>query len=59
MYVDTKDFKMTLGISSPSRLAVLEGRFMLSVNQEFVERDQLVELHPGDEIAVIPPISGG
>ncbi len=32
---------------------------MLSVNQEFVERDQLVELHNGDEIAIIPPISGG
>ncbi len=41
------------------RLAVLQGRFMLSVNQEFVERDQLVELHNGDEIAIIPPISGG
>ena len=32
---------------------------MLAVNQTFVERGQLVELHSGDEVAIIPPISGG
>lgn len=32
---------------------------MLSVNQEFVEREQSLVLHSGDEIAIIPPISGG
>ena len=32
---------------------------MLSVNQEFVERGPFLALHSGDEIAIIPPISGG
>ena len=41
------------------RLAVLEDRFVLSLNQEFVDRDQSVVLKEGDELAVIPPISGG
>ena len=41
------------------RLEILQGRFMVSLNQEFVERDQSVTLYPGDEIAIIPPISGG
>lgn len=32
---------------------------MLSVNQEFVDTDESVVLQSGDEIAIIPPISGG
>lgn len=50
---------LMLHFPSTYRLAVLKGRFVLSVNQEFVEKEQSVVLNPGDEIAIIPPISGG
>ena len=43
----------------PNRLVALEDRFVVSLNQEFVDREQSVELRQGDEIAIIPPISGG
>lgn len=32
---------------------------VLSLNQEYCEPDQQISLSPGDELAVIPPISGG
>ncbi|MBS10985.1 MAG: molybdopterin converting factor subunit 1 [Gemmatimonadetes bacterium] len=35
----------------------LDRSIMLSVNQEYVEREQL--LKDGDEVAVITPVSGG
>ena len=38
-------------------LKALERSIMLSVNQEYVEREQL--LADGDEIALITPVSGG
>ena len=40
-------------------LKILQDNFLLSVNQEYVENEQLVEISSGDEVAVIPPISGG
>lgn len=47
-----------------SKLAMEQTRFtdmapslMVSVNQAYVERD--AELQDGDEIAFIPPVSGG
>jgi molybdopterin converting factor subunit 1 len=39
------------------KFARLERSIMISVNQEYVERDQV--LADGDEIAMIPPVSGG
>ena len=39
------------------RLAALERSIMLSVNQEYVEREQM--LKDGDEVALITPVSGG
>jgi len=39
------------------RLARLERSIMLSVNQEYVEGEQL--LNDGDEVALITPVSGG
>ena len=40
-------------------LKILQDNFLLSVNQEYIENEQLVEVSSGDEVAVIPPISGG
>ena len=35
----------------------IEKSLMISVNQEYVERDE--QLESGDEVAFIPPVSGG
>ncbi|XP_020639257.1 molybdopterin synthase sulfur carrier subunit [Pogona vitticeps] len=43
-----------------SRLADIQDQVVFAVQQEYVLLgDQLLALHPGDEVAVIPPISGG
>ncbi len=34
-----------------------KGRLRFAVNQEYVPPN--FELHPGDEVAIIPPVSGG
>ncbi len=39
------------------RLAGYSGRLLFAVNQEFAAAEQ--ELHNGDEVAFIPPVSGG
>jgi len=39
------------------RLAGYSGRLLFAVNQEFAAPDQA--LHHGDEVAFIPPVSGG
>ena len=44
--------------SFPS-LASLKDNLLLSVNQEYLERDQSIIVSGEEEIAVIPPISGG
>ncbi|XP_063817991.1 molybdopterin synthase sulfur carrier subunit-like [Pseudophryne corroboree] len=42
------------------RLHVLEDNIVFAVCQEYVPiGDEVLTLHPGDEVAVIPPISGG
>lgn len=44
----------------PLRLAVIRDQVVFAVRQEYVLLgDQLLVLQPGDEVAVIPPISGG
>ncbi|PAA53575.1 hypothetical protein BOX15_Mlig028743g3 [Macrostomum lignano] len=41
-------------------LAQLNGCFVLSVNQEYVHPEDCdISVKSGDELAVIPPISGG
>ena len=41
------------------RLSQIEKNILIAVNQEYVGSDQTVQLKAGDEVAVIPPISGG
>ncbi|XP_010018762.1 PREDICTED: molybdopterin synthase sulfur carrier subunit-like, partial [Nestor notabilis] len=42
------------------RLAVIQDQVVFAVRQEYVILgDQLLVLQPGDEVAIIPPISGG
>lgn len=43
------------------RLNELSGCFTLSLNEEYIDKTDLTSLHlcEDDEIAVIPPISGG
>lgn len=41
-------------------LSAISGNLILALNQEYLERDsENIRLNAGDEIAVIPPISGG
>lgn len=40
-------------------LEEIKGAFALAVNQEYVGPDGEVALRAGDEVAIIPPISGG
>ena len=67
--IGTGERKMTLSDGATvtdliSKLASEQARFtdmapslMVSVNQAYVERD--AELEDGDEVAFIPPVSGG
>lgn len=42
------------------RLADVRNQVIFAVRQEYVELgEQQLLLHPGDEVAIIPPISGG
>lgn len=42
------------------RLSVLQGQVVLAVQQQYVDiSDQLLTLGEGDEVAVVPPLSGG
>ena len=37
----------------------LGSTFVLSLNENYIDQDSELSLRPGDELAVIPPISGG
>jgi len=41
------------------QLSVLQDTFILAVNQEYLDSGDSVTFRQGDEVAVIPPISGG
>jgi len=53
-----QDLLNTLSDNFPS-LVKLGGAFVLSLNEEFIPEEELVSLKQGDELAVIPPLSGG
>ena len=40
-------------------LSPIQNSVVLAVNQTYIEWNQELVLRPGDEVAVIPPISGG
>uniref|UniRef100_A0A8C5M202 Molybdopterin synthase sulfur carrier subunit n=1 Tax=Leptobrachium leishanense TaxID=445787 RepID=A0A8C5M202_9ANUR len=47
-------------VHSHPRLSAIKDQVVLAVRQEYVAiGNELLNLRPGDEIAVIPPISGG
>ncbi|MCY3991234.1 MAG: MoaD/ThiS family protein [Caldilineaceae bacterium] len=48
----------TVGDLLDSRVPTLRDRtFYVAVNEEFAQRDTV--LHDGDEVALLPPVSGG
>ena len=46
-------------ISCLYRLSTIKDNLVLAHNEEYLDKDSRVNLREGDEIAVIPPISGG
>jgi len=46
-------------IKSFPALYPVRDNLLLSVNQEYLEREQTIELSGEEEVAIIPPISGG
>ena len=45
---------------SPSlSLSPLRESVVVAVNQEYIDKEQVIHLKTGDEVAIIPPISGG
>lgn len=50
--------KQALLLKYPS-LHVIAENIILSLNEEYIDDNQQLTLREGDEVAVIPPISGG
>ncbi|KAF9181001.1 hypothetical protein BGZ51_005763 [Haplosporangium sp. Z 767] len=66
---DTDKFEWTAGITPEALKRLLLDRHpdlahilktsMFAVNMEYMDQDQSWTVQPGDEIAIIPPVSGG
>lgn len=50
--------KQALVLKYPS-LQIIAENIILSLNEEYIDDHQQLTLREGDEVAVIPPISGG
>ena len=46
-------------LSQFPQLSEIRGAFVFSLNQEYLAAGQEAPLKSGDEVAIIPPISGG
>lgn len=46
-------------VRSFGEIAILRSSLIVSLNQEYCEPGQGLQLSNGDEVAIIPPISGG
>lgn len=49
----------TPSLSPCFSLLPIKDTVVLALNQDYIEHNTQINLKPGDEIAVIPPISGG
>lgn len=58
---DAADTKQLLKyvLSKYPKLSEIVASTVLSLNQEYLDVDKSVPLKDGDEVAVIPPVSGG
>ncbi|KAG0196490.1 hypothetical protein BGX28_010048 [Mortierella sp. GBA30] len=66
---ETEKFEWNAGIDSTALTQLLLSRHpgldhvlktsMFAVNMEYKDQDQSWTVQPGDEIAIIPPVSGG
>ena len=55
---DTKQL-LTYVLNKYPRLSEIVASTVLSLNHEYLDQEQSVALKEGDEVAVIPPVSGG
>lgn len=46
-------------IAQEYSLEAIKNNIILAVNEEYCSEDQIITLKGGEEIAVIPPLSGG
>ena len=46
-------------LSPAGRAALMADNVRIAVNQEFTDPHQVPELRPGDEVAFLPPVTGG
>ena len=46
-------------LSNSLSLSPLRECVVVAVNQEYIDKEQVIHLKTGDEVAIIPPISGG
>lgn len=54
----TAELRSCIATEFPNTAQVV-GDITLAVNQEYLPHGEEIELHDGDEVALIPPISGG
>ncbi|ORZ26494.1 hypothetical protein BCR41DRAFT_348391 [Lobosporangium transversale] len=56
--ITSQDLSQLLLDRHPALATVLKTS-MFAVNMEYMDQDQAWTVQPGDEIAIIPPVSGG